>query len=172
MKKSDISLMPQFFDRYINKVDDISILDALSLHGPKNFIDDLSILESIGDKVYSEGKWTVKQMLQHIIDTERIFAYRAMRISRGDTTPLPGFDENLFAENAVANHRTLNDLLEEFTLVRNANIAMVKSMRENDFHKIGICSNQNISCGAILFAIVGHAMHHHEILRERYYTLA
>ena len=112
MKRSDIQPLPEYFDRYINLADDIELIDAL-----EKSLDNLNKLpldkwNAIGDKVYAPGKWTIKDIVQHITDTERIFSYRALRFARNDSTKLPGFEESDFAREAKASRRSLTDLLE------------------------------------------------------------
>ena len=120
------------------------------------------------DYRYAEGKWTIKDIIQHVIDTERIFAYRALRISRNDTTPLPGFEENDYVENTDANSRSIQELLTEFSAVRHSNILMFKSFSEEQLTRMGIASNHPISVRAIGFLIIGHQNHHQRVFQERY----
>lgn len=170
MKKTDLKFLPNFYDRYIALVDDNTNL----IDGLKN---SETIFESFSEKLiqcqayrYETNKWTPKELLQHIIDTERIFAYRALSISRLEPNALLGFDENLYAENADANNRNIEDLLKEFKLVRQSTIILFESFNENMLHETGICSETRISPLAIGFTIIGHAMHHLNILNERYFT--
>jgi uncharacterized damage-inducible protein DinB len=120
------------------------------------------------DYRYAEGKWTIKDILQHIIDAERIFAYRALRFSRNDTTPLPGFDENSYADNGHGNNRSINDLLTEMSAVRHANIMMFKSFTEEDLMRKGTASGYTVSVRALGFLLIGHQNHHIKIFKERY----
>lgn len=120
------------------------------------------------DYRYAEGKWDIKDIIQHVIDTERIFAYRALRIARGDKTPLPGFEENDFALTARAGRRHLQDLLTEFSLVRHSTINLFKSLREEDLKQLGTASGYTISARSIGFVIIGHQNHHIKIFKERY----
>jgi hypothetical protein len=117
---------------------------------------------------YALNKWTILELLQHLIDAERVFAYRALRFSREDKTPLPGFEENDYVENSAANNRTIESLLNEFQTVRDASISLFSSLNESDFKKIGIASGSNMSVRAIGFIISGHPMHHIKIIQERY----
>lgn len=112
MKKSNITKMPGYYDRYINLVDDIEILDAFDQSIQQ--IDQINIdqLLQLGDNVYAPEKWTIKQIIQHIIDTERVFTERTTRFARQDGVTPQGFDENLFADNAKVSHRTLESLLK------------------------------------------------------------
>ena len=124
--------------------------------------------EAKGSLRYAPGKWTVKQVLQHVIDGERVFAYRALRAARGDRTPLPGFDENAFADQADAGQRTIQSLADELELLRRANLAMFSSMSEEDLRRRTVANGHEISVRALAFIIAGHARHHTQLLRERY----
>lgn len=171
MKRSDIDPMPQFFDRYINLVDDMDLLDALETHSPEAVFSDVATLEALGESVYAPGKWTVKNIIQHCIDTERIMSYRALRFARNDQTPLPGFEENDYAQNTLTSERTLEDLLDEFEIVRAATLAQFQNFNEDMLHRSGPASSSTISVGALGFTIVGHAIHHRNVIRERYLPL-
>ena len=130
-----------------------------------------STLKQIGHQVYAPGKWTIRDILQHVIDTERIFSYRALRIGRNDRTMLPGFDENLFASNAHGSSRKLDDLLYEFDVVRKSTIALYQSFSQEDLQREGFIFQSDISVLALGFTIAGHVVHHMSVIRERYYPL-
>lgn len=117
---------------------------------------------------YAEGKWTIKDIVQHLIDAERIFAYRALRIARKDKTPLPGFEENEYVETALANKRVMNDLMDEFTTVRKATITLFKTFTEEQLLQMGTASEKPVSVRAIGFITLGHQKHHEKIIKERY----
>ena len=117
---------------------------------------------------YAEGKWSIKEVLQHIIDAERIFAYRALRFTRKDTTPLPGFDENSFAATSKADARSWDKLLEELNVVRRSSELLFNSFDAEQLQANGISSNSPNYVLAVGFIIIGHAMHHQKILKERY----
>jgi hypothetical protein len=172
MKKSDLQNLPPFFDRYILLANDEDIVTALE--NSAALFEDETIkqkLTALGDQVYAEGKWTAKDIVQHIIDTERIMAYRALRISRNDKTPLPGFDEESFAQHTTVATRTLADLLAEFRLVRQSSVALFKNMTNEMLQREGIGSNQPITALALGFVLVGHPVHHLNVLQERYFGL-
>jgi uncharacterized damage-inducible protein DinB len=118
---------------------------------------------------YAEGKWSVKEMLQHIIDTERIFGYRALSIARKDTTPLPGFDENTYANASKAGERSLAGLIEELKAVRTSTDLLLKSFTEDDLQQTGITNGHPNTVNAIGYIIFGHILHHKKILEERYF---
>jgi uncharacterized damage-inducible protein DinB len=117
---------------------------------------------------YADGKWTIKDIIQHIIDAERIFCYRALRISRNDKTALTGFDENEYVENTNANLRDWNDLLTELKLVRRSTVLFFKSISIEQLLRMGTASNHSVSVRAIGFVILGHQQHHFKIITERY----
>ncbi len=120
MPRPDLTRVPEFYHNYINQVPENDLMSAFKTQTPLVIQFFQNIPANKIDYAYAEGKWTIKEMLQHIIDAERVFSYRALRFARKDPTPLPGFDENLFAENAKASKRNWNDLLEEFKIVRKA----------------------------------------------------
>jgi hypothetical protein len=117
---------------------------------------------------YAPGKWTVSQVLQHLIDSERVFAYRALRIARADQTPLPGFEQDDFAANAPVDHRNLVDLSEELLAVRASSTHLLKSFTEDCWSRVGTANGRPIDVLTIAFIIPGHVQHHINILRERY----
>lgn len=170
MKRSSIPL-PEFFDRYINLVDDIELLAALEKYGSSWLNAEREKFLALKDSIYAPEKWTVKDILQHVIDNERIFCYRALRFARNDSTQLPGYDEQLFGQTAEAFQRSVDDLLNEFALVRHASIALFKSFNEEMLMRKGICFNKEITVAAIGFVIAGHPIHHLNVLKERYYPL-
>lgn len=120
------------------------------------------------DFAYAPGKWTVKELLGHLIDTERIMAYRALRFARNDDQNLPGFDENEYVEHSNYQLRTLDSLAEEFSILRKANLFMVQSFTADDLLKRGKANQFEISVRALLFIMAGHVNHHQKILKERY----
>jgi len=119
-------------------------------------------------QVYAPGKWTSKQMLLHIIDTERVFAYRALRFARGDAQALAGFDENDYADNGGANARSMNDLLAEYAAVRAATLALVNSFTPEQLQQRGTANNAAVTVNALLYILPGHERHHLNVFRERY----
>lgn len=171
MKKSDINPMPPFFDRYINLVEDIDLTNGFQKYAPEKVITDLDKLAALRDLVYAPGKWTVRDILQHIIDTERIMAYRALRFSRNDLTPLPGYHEEIFAAHTMASQRSLTDLMEEFIEVRRSTVTLFRNMDETMVSRYGNANQTQISPLALAFVILGHPLHHMNIIRERYFPL-
>ena len=117
---------------------------------------------------YAAGKWTIKELLQHMIDAERVFAYRALRTARRDATPMPGFDENQWAAAANKNDRDWADLVKEFTAVRKASILLFESLGEAELLFEGVASNFPVNALALGYVIAGHTAHHMDIIKERY----
>ncbi|MFN8259429.1 MAG: DinB family protein [Chitinophagales bacterium] len=171
MKRSELKPMPDYFDRYINKTDDVALLEALEISLQELQQVPLQKWKALGDNVYAEGKWTLKQLLQHTIDTERVFAYRATAFARKDPQRMISFDEDLYANNAIVSHRKLEDVLEEAILLRKSTIALFKSFTEEMLQTIGKSFNSEYSVAAIGFVIAGHQRWHFNVLEERYYPL-
>jgi hypothetical protein len=117
---------------------------------------------------YAPNKWSIKELMLHLIDAERVFAYRALRIARNDKTPLHGFDENKFVENSFAENRTLSDIMEEFQLVRKSSLKLFEGFEESVIMNRGIASDKEITVRALGYIIMGHELHHLSIIKERY----
>jgi DinB superfamily len=168
MARPDLKLVPESFHNYINQVPENDLMEAFQKESP-SFIRFLeSIVPEKRDHRYAESKWTVKEILQHIIDGERVFAYRALCFARKDTTPLPGFDENLWGDNARADKRNWADLMEEFKALRKASELLFASFDEEQLNAPGIASGHSNYVLAFGYVIVGHAIHHAKVIRERY----
>ncbi len=120
------------------------------------------------DYRYAEDKWSIRESLIHIIDTEQIFAYRALRFSRGDKSPLAGFDQDDFITGNNFDHITPLDIIEEFSLQRKATLSMIKRFTEEEVDRIGVASNSNMSVRAAIYVIAGHAEHHLELFNKKY----
>jgi uncharacterized damage-inducible protein DinB len=159
---------PVYCETYFKAAGEVVLIEELEicLHDFIRFVQNLPMDKF--DYRYAEGKWTIKEIIQHIIDTERILAYRALRISRNDRTPLLGFDENTYAANTPANTRSLQDLLTELSAVRHSNLLLFKSFSEEQLLSKGIASDQPISVRAIGFMIIGHQKHHQNVFLEKY----
>ena len=169
--RNRIQPLPTFFDRYILEVEEDDLIQALgnSLEYWDSF--DWKRLEKLGNRVYQEGKWTVKDILQHINDNERVQSYRILRFARNDHTALPGYDEDLFVANANANSRSLDDLRDEFMFLRKASCNLLKSCNADALMQTGICFEIEMSVLALGFVLVGHQMHHLKVIEERYFPL-
>ena len=157
-----------YYHTYIAKVQPDNLLEALGLHTDTFTAFIKSIPPQKAEYAYAAGKWTVKEVLLHIIDAERIFAYRALRFARNDKTELPGFDEDNYVPFSNAGARSLASLLEEFTAVRQSTLSLFNSFDEAAFMRRGTASNNPMSVRALGFVIVGHAMHHQLVMQERY----
>jgi uncharacterized damage-inducible protein DinB len=167
MAKPDLQHVPAFYHNYVKLVKEDDLKKAFSKHAQT-----LRFFRRIPRKKYNyryaEGKWSIKEMLQHIIDTERIFSYRALRIARKDTTPLPAFDENQFAASSKADKRTKKDLIRELDVVQRSSVKLFDSFDEEQLAASGIVNNSNTNVAAIGFVLIGHTKHHIEILKRRY----
>lgn len=156
-----------FYQKYIDTVDD-DVIDELETqaHAFPEFL--RAIPAGRQDFRYAPGKWSVKELVGHVIDTERIMMYRALRFSRNDTTPVAGFDEEHYVAHAHFSERTLEELAEEFNLLRRANLHLVRSLQETDLSRKGTANDHLVSVKALLFIMAGHLNHHRHILTERY----
>lgn len=171
MKKSDIGNLPEYYDRYINQVEDIDLSEALqeSLLALKKL--DIKDLEKLSGKTYAPGKWTLKDILQHMIDTERILSYRALRFARNDGAKIEGFDQEAYAENSNANSRWASELMDELINVRRSTISMFNSFDVGQLMRRGVSWQYEMSVLAMGFTIVGHQVHHMKIIEEKYLPL-
>ncbi|MBX7060962.1 MAG: DinB family protein [Pyrinomonadaceae bacterium] len=158
------------YSNYLDLVPESDIRDAYAAQPAELRAALESLPEDRGTFAYDEGKWTIKEVVSHIIDCERIFAYRMHRISRGDATPIEGFDQESPGYTAFshANERTFSDLLEEFELVRRSNSLMLNNMDEADLRRMGTANELSISVRALAGIMIGHVRHHLNILKERY----
>jgi uncharacterized damage-inducible protein DinB len=157
-----------FYSTYINALGNLSLMEGLE-QGLNQMVTFISNIPS--EKLeyrYTEGKWTIKDLLLHLIDAERIFVYRALRIGRADKTPLAGFEENGYVINANANSRSVESLLKEFELVRKSTLELFQNFSDEQLAFLGTSSDAIISVRAIGFIISGHQNHHLKIIQERY----
>jgi uncharacterized damage-inducible protein DinB len=158
-----------YFSTYISNVtDEFTLIEELeiSLHRLIKFVQDIPMDKF--DYVYEEGKWTIKDIIQHLIDCERIFSYRALCIARNDKTDLLGFEEDDYAVEAKANKRSIMELLTELSAVRHSTLLLYKSFSDEEMQRIGTANSNPISVRAIGFVIIGHQNHHQQIFEERY----
>ena len=158
----------EYYTNYINQVKCLDIVDALQ----QDLVDMQSFLETIPfDKYkykYLPEKWSVQEVLQHIIDAERIFAYRALRFARFDKTPLATFEEDDYVKFCDADHREMKDIVEEFILVRKSTIKLFESFSDEMLLQRGIASGVTMSVRALGYIITGHCIHHSSVIKERY----
>jgi uncharacterized damage-inducible protein DinB len=168
MKRPDLARVPQFYHKYINLVPG-NDLNAL-LQENKRIISDFlaAIPAEKWTFRYAEGKWSIKELVQHLIDSERIFSYRALCIARGETASLPGFDENNYAALSNADTRTKESLLQELNSVQTSTTLLFQSFNEEQLERNGTANNNPIQVRTIGFIAVGHMLHHKNILQERY----
>ena len=171
MKPSDLN--PEefagYFATYINQVsDEYTLVEELeiSVHRFIKFVQNIPLDKF--DYRYAEGKWTIKDIIQHLIDAERIFAYRTLRFARNDKTALAGFEENDYVKEANSNKRRIQDLLTELAVVRQATLSLFKSFSSEELTRKGIASDTTRYVRAIGFIIIGHQNHHQRIFQERY----
>ena len=169
MNRPEATEYADYYANYISKVrgsDVLSVLESQRLQMLQLFA---GRSERDGSFRYAPGKWTVKEVLGHIADTERIFAYRALRIARGDQTPLPGFEQDDYVRSGAFGDRTLAGLTEEFEAVRTASILLLRSFNEEAWSRRGMASQKEVTVRALGFMIAGHQIHHRIILEERYF---
>lgn len=157
-----------YYGTYINKTEGLSLIDDLKSAGEKT----ISFFENIPlDKLeyrYAEDKWTIKEIIQHLMDAERIFTYRALRIARKDQTPLPGFEQDDYILPSEANKRSIEDLIHEFKAIKSSTVTLFDSFSDEMLLSLGKASNSPISVRAIGFIIMGHEIHHCDVIKERY----
>ncbi|MBC8172561.1 MAG: DinB family protein, partial [Chitinophagales bacterium] len=153
---------------YINRVPDGNLLPILRVNGAAtaNFL--LGLPAEKIDHRYAEGKWSIKEVLQHLIDTERIMCYRALRFGRNDKIELPGFEEKDYVANANTAERDFGEMIDEYVIVRNGSICMIKSFNDEILSRSGIANNGRCTVNAIAYVIAGHELHHAAIIKERY----
>ncbi|TDH29117.1 DinB family protein [Segetibacter sp. 3557_3] len=161
-----------YHEAYINLVEAPDVTEAIRIYSPQiNEFFNL-IPENKAAFRYAPGKWSLKEMLQHIIDAERIFCYRVLTFVRKDQTPLPGFDENSYAANSNADARSWLNLLEEFQAVRKATDLLYASLNEEQLGVMSVANNYPVTANTFCFVTFGHILHHCNIIRERYLLVA
>jgi hypothetical protein len=170
MPRPDLTRVPDYFHKYINQVEEDDLVKALKKQTRSflKFLDEIP--KNKREYRYAEDKWTIKEVLQHIIDAERIFAYRALCFARKDATPLPGFDENSYAANSKAEQRKWKDLVNEFRTVRQSTEILFSSFDDEQLETSGSASGKPNYVLGIGFIIAGHINHHINIIKERYLT--
>ena len=175
MNSSDTIGRPQtgeyapYYDRYISLVKGDNILDILDDERRKFVLLLSGRSEEEGNFRYAPDKWTVKELLGHINDGERIFSYRALRIARGDQTPIEGFEQDDYVRNADFNARTLEEMVEDYIAVRRATVSLFRNLSPEAWTRRGIANNNEVTVRAIAYTIAGHDLHHRSILEERYF---
>lgn len=169
--RPEINEYAKWYADYINQTSGNDFLEALQSADEElnNLLGNLS--DERAEKAYAQGKWTIKDLLQHLIDSEWIFAYRALRFARMDTTDLPGFDHDAYVEPARANQRKMTDLLADQRNLRQATTTLFSSFSEEALLRTGTANGNNVSVRALGWIIAGHQLHHLKIIKERYLTV-
>ncbi|MGI4020679.1 MAG: DinB family protein [Janthinobacterium lividum] len=157
-----------FYKGYIDLIGNDDVLEKLSSNRKKTYSFFLSLPDEKADFAYAEGKWSVKEVLGHLTDTERIMSYRLLRFSRGDYNALAGFNENFYSSKSNHKERTLEDLADEFSTLRKANFYLYQNLNDEQLKRKGVASNAIVSGKALLYIIAGHELHHIQIIKERY----
>lgn len=160
-----------YYERYISLVQGENIIDALEEQRRQTMLLLSGRSEADGDSRYAPGKWSAKEVLGHVNDTERIFAYRALRISRGDRTPIEGFEQDDYVRNGPFARCQLEDLIEDFIGVRRATLALFRNLDAEAWMRRGIANNKEVSVRAIAYTIAGHELHHRRILEQQYFKV-
>lgn len=157
-----------FYKTYIVKSEHLELIKGLREEGDRVVRVLRSIPETAIDEAYAPDKWTIRQLMQHITDTERIFAYRACAIARGETLPMPGYDQDIYSSAELDSSLDIQDLADEFDHLRKASVLMFKGFTEKTLLRIAEVSGNPMSVRAIGFIMIGHALHHLDVLKERY----
>lgn len=171
MKRSDIDPMPEYWERYIKLVPDVDLPQAFADSIARLDQLDRTALARLDDKTYAPGKWTIKDIVQHLTDGERILSYRALMFARRDKQIPLSFEQDDYAVNSGANRRSIDDLLDELLSVRRATKALYDSFDEDMLQARGINWEVEVSVAELGFAIIGHQIHHLNVIAERYSQL-
>ncbi len=157
-----------YYHNYIALINKPNVIEALIQQGQQLYALIQQLTEEEANHRYADNKWSVKEIIGHLVDTERIMAYRALCISRGEQVPLRGYDHNSYVEKADFGNRSLQSLSTEYDALRNANISMFSSFSKEQIQRTGIANNQKVSVRALAYIIAGHEKHHVNILEEKY----
>jgi hypothetical protein len=159
-----------YYDRYISLVGGGSIVATLDSQRREMMMLLSCRNNADGDFRYAPGKWTAKELVSHVCDTERVFAYRALCIARGDRTPLPSFDQDGYARNSPFASRPLSELIEDYIAVRRASLTLFRNLDDQAWKRRGIANSNETSVRALAYMIAGHELHHRKILEEKYFA--
>lgn len=172
MSRPEKTEYAEYYETYVSLVEETDVVSALEnqLAEIENLF--AEVTEEKGAYAYAEGKWSIKQLIGHLIDGERIFSYRALRIARADRTPIEGFEQDEYMENSNFNAVKLAELLEEFALVRKSNLLLFKNLTAEAWARRGTANDAEISVRAIAYIMVGHVRHHANVLKTRYLVAA
>ncbi|MEA3247158.1 MAG: DinB family protein [Gemmatimonadota bacterium] len=168
LQRPDADEVSSYLTNYTSLVPDGDVRDHLRRQQHETIVLLSGVDEARAARGYAPGKWTLKESLLHVIDTERVFAHRLLRIARGDATPLPAFDQDAWVPNSAAAGRSVASLLLEYAAVRAATVQLVESLEPAAWGRRGTASGVTISARALAYVITGHELHHHRIFRERY----
>lgn len=168
MNRPDDAHIPEYFRLYTDQAPDGDILETLS----REIEETLGLVQGLDEERaefrYAEGKWSIKELVGHLADTERIFAFRALCFARQDPTPLPGFDENEYAANSDCGERTLADLAEELRHLRTSNLSLFRGFSERAWDREGTANGQLFRTRTVPWILSGHELHHRKVLQEHY----
>lgn len=164
----NLGTIPSFYKNYVKQIDETDLLQALRISGHRALELVHAISEEKSDFRYAPDKWTIRELLCHMIDAERIFAYRALRFARNDKTPLAGFEERDYAPQANASGRSLQKIAAEMAHLRSSTIDLFESFTPEMLVRRGLANNNELSVVALGFIIAGHETHHCHVLKERY----
>lgn len=159
-----------YYDRYISLVQGEDILSTLDQQRRQSMLLLSGRDEADGDFRYAPGKWSAKEVLGHVCDSERVFAYRALRIARADATPLAGFEQDDYVRNGPFTQCTLGDLVEDFIAVRRATLSLLRNLDETSWTLRGVANKNEVTVRALAYIIAGHELHHRGILEEKYFA--
>ncbi|HKJ81089.1 MAG TPA: DinB family protein [Ignavibacteriaceae bacterium] len=158
----------EYYHKYIQELKNDNILGILEEQLNSNLELFNSISEEKANYRYAEGKWSIKELLGHMLDTERIFAYRALCIARGEKQQLPGMDQDDYVKEVDFDKRQFTDMVKEYELVRKSNLQLFRSFSEQELNRRGSANNNEVTVLAIMFIIAGHELHHIKVLKEKY----
>jgi hypothetical protein len=168
MKRPEKEEYDPYYEGYVSLVPEGNIVEIIDRQTAELREIFSAIPEEKGPYAYAEGKWTIKELLGHLIDGERMFMYRIFRISRGDETPIEGFEQDGYIENARSNSRTFADMVEEFASLRKANVIAFRHFSDEDWGRVGTANHVEITPRALAYISVGHVTHHLKIVKDRY----
>ncbi len=166
MNPPQIQEYPEWYQKYVSLVegDVIQILEKQVTDFP-SFVN--SLVEK-ADYAYAPGKWTIKELIGHMVDTERILSFRLLCFARGEKAAIPGFEEDEYVANAHFHDRSLASLADEFSLVRKANMYLISSLNDDELNQIGNANGKDMSARALVFILAGHVIHHTKVIKDRY----
>lgn len=168
MSRPQATDFPPYFAKYISQVDADSLSDAVKTYSSSLVSFYSNLPEEKAGFSYATGKWTLQELVQHVVDTERIMSYRLLRIARKDKTPLPSFDENWYAQHSLANNRSFASIKEELIALRKSTDLLIQSLSEAQLSEEGVASNLPVTANAVGYIIFGHMLHHKKVVEEKY----